>query len=161
MRKCKHIYIEINALHELADMNNLNNNHLNILDLPDEILYIIFKKLDMVDVLYSLVDVNQQFNRLVLDSLYVRDLNLTTNITINSVYGHIFPIDTQVLSRICEKILSRINHQVHKLTVEPYSIKDILAVNYPQLYSLSLIYFQKETLNQYLTGILFYFIHFN
>jgi len=40
-------------------MNNLNNNHPNMLDLPDEILFIILKKLNMVDVLYAFVDVNQ------------------------------------------------------------------------------------------------------
>ncbi len=34
-------------------------NHLNILDMPDEILFLIFQKLNMVDVFYSLVDVNR------------------------------------------------------------------------------------------------------
>ena len=151
----------MNTLYEL-NMNNLNNNHLNILDLPDEILFIIFKKLNMVDVLYSLVDVNQRFDRLVLDSLYIRDLNMTTIMNINSLYDQTSSIDTQVLSRICEKILPRIHHQVHKLTVEQYSMKRILlASNYPQLYSLSLINFQEEILYQYLTGIVFNFIRYN
>ena len=136
------------------------NNHLNILDLPDEILFIIFNKLNMVDVLYSLVDVNQRFDRLVLDSLYIRDLDMTTIMNINSLYDQTSSIDTQVLSRICEKILPRIHHQVNKLTVEQYSMKQILlTANYPQLYSLSLINFQEEILYQYLTGILFYFVH--
>jgi hypothetical protein len=140
-------------------MNNLNNNHLNILDLPDEILFIIFQKLNMVDVLYSLVDVNQRFERLTLDSLYIRDLDMTNIMAFNSLYDETSSIDTQVLSRICEKILSRIHHQVHKLTVEEYSMQQILlAANYPQLYSLSLINFQEEILYQYLTGIRFDFI---
>jgi hypothetical protein len=43
----------MNTFYEL-DMNNLNNNYLNIVDLPDEILFIILKKLNMVDVLYAL-----------------------------------------------------------------------------------------------------------
>jgi hypothetical protein len=43
------------------------NNRLSILDLPDEMLLTIFNKLNMVDVLYSLVDVNERFDRLVLD----------------------------------------------------------------------------------------------
>jgi F-box-like len=137
-------------------MNNLNNNHFNILDLPDEILFIIFHKLNMVDVLYSLVDVNQRFHRLALDSLYVRDLNMTDIMIINSLYDRTSSVDSQVLSRICSKILPRIHHQIQKLTIEEFSVKQILHVsNYPQLYSLSLINFREETLNQYLTGIRF------
>jgi hypothetical protein len=46
-------------------------------------------------------------------------------------------VDTQFLSRICEKILPRIHHQIQKLTVEQDSMQQILhAANYPQLYSL-------------------------
>jgi len=138
-------------------MNNLNNNHLNILNLPNEILFIIFQKLNMVDVLYSLVDVNRQFERLALDSHYIRDLDMTNIMTINSLYNQTSSIDAQVLSRICERILPRIDHQVRKLTVEEYSMKQILTANYSQLYSLSLINFQEEILYQYLTGIVFNF----
>jgi hypothetical protein len=146
----------MNALYQL-DMSNLN-----ILDLPDEILFIIFKKLNMVDVLYSLVDVNRQLDRLALDFLYIRHLDITTNMTIKSLYNQTFSIDTQVLSRICEKILPRIHHQVQKLTVEQYSMKQVLvAASYPQLYSLSLLNFQEKILYQYLTGTLFNFVYFN
>jgi hypothetical protein len=149
-------------LYELViDMNNLNNDDLNILDLPDEILFIIFKKLNTTDVLHSLVDVNQQFDRLALDSLYIRDLDMTDIMTINSLYDQT-SIDTQILSKICSKILPRIHLKVHKLTIEQYSMKHILlAANYPQLYSLSLINFQEEILYQYLTGLLFNFVRFN
>jgi hypothetical protein len=146
----------MNALYQL-DMSNLN-----ILDLPDEILFIIFKKLNMVDVLYSLVDVNRQLDRLALDFLYIRHLDITTNMTIKSLYNQTFSIDTQVLSRICEKILPRIHHQVQKLTVEQYSMKQVLvAASYPQLYSLSLLNFQEKRLYRYLTGTLFNFVYFN
>ncbi len=142
----------MNALCEL-DMNNLNKIRLNILDLPDEILFIILKKLNMVDVVYSLVDVNQRFDRLAVDSLYICDLNITNIMSINSLYNQTSLIDTKVLSKICQKILPRIYHQVHKLTVEEYSMKPILfAATYPQLYSLSLINLQEEILYQYLIG---------
>ncbi|CAF1301761.1 unnamed protein product [Rotaria sordida] len=53
---------------------------------------------------------------------------------------------------ICENILPRIHNQVNKLTVDSYSIKSILTVNHPQLYSLSLANFQEEILFQYLKG---------
>jgi len=110
----------------------------------------------MVDVFYSLVDVNRRFDRLVFDSLYIHHLDMTTVMNINSAHDQSSSIDTQVLSEICSKVLPRIDHQVHKLTVEQDSMKRILlAANYGQLYSLSLINFQEEILYQYLTGILF------
>jgi hypothetical protein len=56
-------------------MDILNNNNINILDLPDEILQFIFNKLNIVDILYSLVDVNQRFDRLALDPLYIQHLD--------------------------------------------------------------------------------------
>jgi len=105
-------------------MNYSNNK--NIFDLPDEILFIIFRKLNIVHVLYSLVDVNQRFDRLALDPHYIHDLDMTTIMINNSTYNRTFSIDTQVLSRICQKILPRIHHQIHKLTVEECSMKPIL-----------------------------------
>ena len=138
-------------------MNNSNNSHLNILDLPDEILFIIFKKLNILDVFYSLFDVNQRFNQLILDFLYIHHLDITTIRNINSLYDQPSSVDTQVVLGICKKILPRVHHQVYQLTVEQDSIEQVLlAVNYPQLYSLSLINFQEEILYQYLKGIRFY-----
>jgi hypothetical protein len=135
-------------------MDISNNNNLNILDLPDEILLIIFNKLNSIDALYSLVDVNERFDRLVLNSLHIRNLD-TTNMVIKSYYDRTFSIENNVLSRICEKILPRINHQLNALITEQNSVKHMLTVNYPQLNSLSLVNFQKEILFQYLTGALF------
>ncbi len=141
-------------------MNNLNKNYMNILDLPDEILFIIFQKLDMIDVFYSCLKVNRRFNRLVLDSFFLRDLNMTTIKDISSLYDQTSSTDPKVLSRICEKILPRIYDQTYKLTVDEYSVRYMfLASNYSKLYSLSLINFQKEVLDQNLTGIEFNFIH--
>ncbi|CAF1168737.1 unnamed protein product [Rotaria sordida] len=101
----------------------------------------------MVDVLYSLVDVNERFDRLVIDPLYIRHLDMT----IKSSFDRICSVDNKVLSRICEKILPRIYDQVNKLIVEPHAMKQVFTINYPQLYSLSLIGFQEEELFQYLT----------
>jgi hypothetical protein len=134
-------------------MDICNNNNVNILDLSDEILLIIFNKLNPIDALYSLVDVNERFDRLVLNSLDIRNLN-TTNMVINSYYDRRFSIDNNVLSRICSKILPRIDHQLNELIVEQNSMKDILLTgNYPQLNSLSFVNFEIEILFQYLTCI--------
>ena len=136
-------------------MDTSNTDNLNILDLPDEILLVIFNKVNTIDVLYSLVDVNERFDRLVLNSLHIRNLD-TTNMVMKSYYDRTFSIDNTVLSRISEKILPRIHHQLNKLIVEQNSVKHILLnVNYPQLDSLSLVNFQKEILFQNLIGKLF------
>ncbi|CAF4713087.1 unnamed protein product, partial [Rotaria socialis] len=104
------------------------------------------------DVFHSLVDVNQQFDRLALHYLYVRNIDMTDTMTITSLYDQTSSINTKILSKISEKVLPRIHHQVYKLTIEQYSMQRIiLAANYPQLYCLSLINFQKEILYQYLT----------
>ncbi len=138
-------------------MNISNNNHLNILDLPNEILFIIFNKLNMADVLYSLVDVTQRFDQLVLDPFYIRNLNMTS-MTMKSFFDRIYSIDNQVLDRICKNILHRIYHQINELIVDQYSMERVLhTINYPQLYSLTLMDFPEEVLLNYLTGKLFNF----
>ncbi|CAF1217742.1 unnamed protein product [Rotaria sordida] len=104
----------------------------------------------MVDVLYSLVDANERFDRLILDPFYIHDLDMS----IKPMSNDNSSIDNQILDRICEKILPRIYHQVEKLTVELHSMKRILStINFPQLYSLSLVNFEEEILLQCLTGI--------
>ncbi len=133
-------------------MDTSNNNNLNILDLPDEILLIIFNKLNTIDTLYSLVDVNKRFDQLVLNSLRIHKLD-TTNMVIKSYYDRTFSMNNNVLSRISKKILPRIHHQLNELIIEQNSIKHILlTANYSQVDSLSLVNFQKEILFQYLTG---------
>ncbi|CAF4042360.1 unnamed protein product [Rotaria sp. Silwood2] len=104
----------------------------------------------MVDVLYSLVDVNERLNQLIFDPFYVLNLDMT----MKSSYDDTFSISDKVLDRICKNVLPRIHHHVNKLTVEPHSLKYILRnFNiYPQLFSLSFINFQEEILYQYLTG---------
>ncbi|CAF1203113.1 unnamed protein product [Adineta steineri] len=131
-------------------MNISNNIHSNIFDLPNEILFIIIKKLNFADVIYSLVDVNERFVQLVFDPLYIQNLNITL-MTIKSFYQRTFSIHEQILSNICENILPSIHDQVKQLAIEQHSIERILTHNYSQLYSLSLVDFKEEILYQYLT----------
>ncbi len=134
-------------------MNGSNNNHANILDLPNELLQIIFNKLNMIDVLYSLVDVNERFDQLLFDPLYIHNLNMTIKpLSDDTSLTH------EILERICSKILPRVHREVTKISVEPNSMKRILhSVNYPRLDTLSLINFEEETLLHYITGMLFNF----
>ncbi|CAF4046683.1 unnamed protein product [Rotaria sp. Silwood1] len=106
----------------------------------------------MVDVLYSLVSVNQRFDRLVLDPFNIHHLDLR----IKSLIEHNFSVGNQVLDRICGEILPRINNKINKLTLDQHSMESILRpIVYPQLYSLTLVNLQSDTLLPYLTGILF------
>ncbi|CAF4505026.1 unnamed protein product, partial [Rotaria sp. Silwood2] len=103
---------------------------------------------DLIEQSIQSVDVNERFNRLVFDPLYIRNLDLT----MKSSFYRISSIDNQMLDSICEKILPLIHHQVTKLACESQSIERILTVDYPQLYSLSLTNFKEKTFVQYFTG---------
>jgi len=89
-------------------MDTSSKNNVNIFDLPDEILLVIFNKLNEIDALYSLVDVNERFDRLVLNSLRIRTLDMT-KMVIKSYYDRKFSLDNNFLSKISKKILPRIH----------------------------------------------------
>ena len=77
--------------------------YISLLDLPNEMLLLIKKQLNMVNVLYSLVDVTQRLDQLVLNSTYTRTLNMTclkTELFPNRVYS----IDDRVLFSISSKV---------------------------------------------------------
>jgi hypothetical protein len=131
-------------------MNVSKYNDVNILDLPDEILEFILNKLKTIDLCYSLVDVNQRFNRLALHSRCIHHLDFA----IESITNRHSSMCIHILNRICEEILPRIHQKLTKLTLEPFSIERVIGtVDYPQLYSLSFVNFQPEILLQHLTGI--------
>ncbi|CAF0901573.1 unnamed protein product [Rotaria sordida] len=129
-------------------MNILNHNDINILDLPDEMLLTIFNKLNTIDMLYSLVDVNQQFDRLALDSRVIDHLNFV----IKRDDIHSSSVEIDILSRICSKILPRINEKIIKLILESHSMERIInAIDYPRLHSLSLVNYQPKILLRHLS----------
>jgi len=132
-------------------MDTSSQSNVNILDLPDEILLVIFNKLNEIDALYSLVDVNERFDRLVLNSLRIRTLDMT-KMVIKSYYDRKFSLDNNFLSKISKKILPRIHRQLNELIIEQKSIKHVFLHTYPQLDSLSFVNFEKEILFQYLAG---------
>jgi hypothetical protein len=131
-------------------MSNLYKNSVNILDLPDEMLCAILNNLSMVDIFYSLVDVNERFERIALHCIDIHHLNFVVE---SLVERYCCSIDERVLDQICRKILPRICNDVYKLTVEPLSLKRVLGIaDYPHLHSLSLINFPAKKLLSQLTG---------
>ena len=89
-------------------------------DLPDEILTHIFKKLDNVQVVYSLMGVNQRLNRIILGPSFTSDLSFLR-------YGRkknsTSPSSDSILDQFCSKILPQIGHQVKRLCLERTSMK--------------------------------------
>jgi hypothetical protein len=139
-------------------MDILNNNKINILDLPNEMLLSIFNKLSNIDILYSLVDVNQRFDQLVLNSLYIHDLDFTSNLLLGGNRDDFYVR----FNRICENIVPRICHQINKLTLGEDSINRIINKFYfPQLHSLSFNSISSWRLSLYFLGMLHKSFSFN
>ncbi|UJR13260.1 hypothetical protein I4U23_000281 [Adineta vaga] len=111
-------------------------------DLPDEILLIILKKLNNIQVLYSLVRVNKRFNRLVHDSYFTSNLSLLRRFTDYSIVS----LPDSILDRFCLQILKEIHQNIRWLNLESLSMKHILlAANYPNLFGLGLYNIEAET----------------
>ncbi|CAF1649810.1 unnamed protein product [Adineta ricciae] len=127
-------------------------NDFNILDLPDEILLMIFNKLNTIDVFRLVQYVNRRFYELSLDGCQVQDMQMTTVMGVDTHYKQISPIDTN-LPRICRNILPKIHDKVQKLTVDQSSMIPVLhAADYPQLYSLTIIDIEEEFLHDCLSN---------
>ncbi|CAM4876293.1 unnamed protein product [Rotaria socialis] len=104
------------------NMSTFNNNDINIFDLSDELLLYIFNKLHTIELLYSLVNVNQRFDRLVLDPFYTHHLDLT----VRPLRYYTSPVKTQIFDRIRTQVLPRIHQKLNKITVDPLSMECIL-----------------------------------
>ncbi|CAF1128301.1 unnamed protein product [Rotaria sordida] len=102
-------------------------------DLPDEILLIIFKKLDNFAILYSLTGVNKRLHKIAHDPDFTSHLTLFKHLK----YASVSALPDSTLSRFCLQIVPEIHHKIKWLNVEPASMEHIfLAKNYPNLYGL-------------------------
>ncbi|CAF1054936.1 unnamed protein product [Adineta ricciae] len=85
--------------------------------------------------LYSLVNVNERFDRLVLNPRNISDLNLTND----SLVHYQSTSMEQVLAEIRDKVLPRIHDQIIRLSVQSIHLQPkFFTIDYPQLRSLSL-----------------------
>ncbi|CAF1509746.1 unnamed protein product [Rotaria magnacalcarata] len=111
-------------------------------DLSDEILLLIFKKLDKAEVLYSFLGINQRFTRLVHDSIFTNRLTLTKGVA----DGLFDRLDNQKRERFRLQILPSIRHKIEWLGVEASSLEDILlCTSYPNLNGLGLHGIEENT----------------
>ena len=120
----------------------MNRSNVHLLDLPDEILLMILKKLNNIDVLYSLLDINNgRLNILAQENTFTNILKLV------SIY------DLSLINRFCIDILPRIHHNVKCFIFHPFCMKRILlATDYPNLTELKILHFEQEIALDYLTS---------
>ncbi|CAF5210330.1 unnamed protein product, partial [Rotaria magnacalcarata] len=119
----------------------MNRSNVHLLDLPDEILLMILKKLNNIDVLYSLLDVNNgRLNILAQENTFTNILKFPRRYTYS------------LIDRFCIDILPRIHHNVKCFIFHPFCMKRILlATDYPNLTELKIFHFKQGITLDYLT----------
>ena len=102
----------------------MNQHNVHLLDLPNEILFLILKKLDNVDVLYSLLGINNQRLEIIAqEQIFTNILNF---VSISQSTDEISSISDSILDRFCIDILPRIHKNVKSLILESVSMERIL-----------------------------------
>lgn len=126
-------------------------------DLPDEILLIIFKKINNIDLLNSLIGVNKRLNKVVHDSILTNSLTLFGSVSCN----YVDPLPDLMLDRFCSKILPEIDNNIKWLKLESSSMKRILlSGNYPNLFGLGIYNIEKPVVLDLFNGKIFIFQFF-
>ncbi|CAF1464370.1 unnamed protein product [Adineta steineri] len=121
----------------------MNQHHnINLLDLPNEILFLILRKLNNVNVLYSFININnQRLNNIAQHEIF------TNNLDLSSILQSTKKISSTILNRFCTSILPRIDDKIQSLTIESIYMKYILnAGHYPNLTQLKILNFNQETI---------------
>jgi hypothetical protein len=120
----------------------MSRSNVNLLDLPNEVLLIILRKLSNIDVLYSFMNINnRQLDMLVREKTFGNTLNFSCI--------H----DNSLLNRFTTDILPKINHNVICFILEPILMERILlATVYPNLTKLKLFNFEQQIALKYFTG---------
>ena len=121
----------------------MNQSNITLLDLPNEILLMILKKLDVIDVLHSFSDTNnKRLDMLVNNNVFPDELNFVKA-----------SITDQMLDRLCTYILPSKHHCIRKMILESRSMERILrAGDYPNLTSVELFNFGHKIACDYFTG---------
>ena len=133
-------------------MKMKNSCLIRLNDLPEELLLIIFRKLNNIDLFYSILGINNQLDRILDDSFFTNELKLVTS----SVDDVICPLSSEVVHRICSEVLPKINEQIRSLTVESLYMENIFrAGDYLNLRKLCLASIKQEKLPDLFNGKIF------
>jgi hypothetical protein len=116
----------------------MSDSFTGILDLPEEILVNIFKKLHNLDVLYSIIGSNRKLDKIACDRTFTQSIDLTTIFSKekdNSKASSIF-------DRFRLEILPRIHNKIQYLTIETCLLERILYTNeFVNLHRITLVNF--------------------
>ena len=108
---------------------------INIVDLSDEILLLIFKMINNVELLYSLMNINQRLDKVICDTSLTHSLDLT-KILVNDENNSSI---NDILNRFSTHILPRIHYNIVTLAVQGSMYHKIFrSTNYPNLRKLTL-----------------------
>ncbi|CAM4846643.1 unnamed protein product [Rotaria magnacalcarata] len=119
----------------------MNPSNVHLLDLPNEILLIILRKLNNIDVLHSLLDINN--GRL---DIFAQEKTFT------NVLNFVNTDNISLIDRFCIYILPRIRHNIKYFILEPVFMERILlAAVYPNLTELKLFNFEQQIASKYFT----------
>ncbi|CAF4171715.1 unnamed protein product [Rotaria sp. Silwood2] len=119
----------------------MNRSSIHLLDLPNERLLIILKKLNNIDVLYSLSDINN--GRL---NILAQENTFTNTVKFVSID------DMCLIDRFCIDILPRIHQNVKCFIIDPVFMERILlATTYPNLNKPKIFHFQQQIVLNYFT----------
>ena len=122
----------------------MNRTDIHLLDLPVEILLKILKRLNNMDVLYSLIGV-EGLDILAQDEIFTNTLSFvfTDNDSTNEL----------MLNRFCNDILPRIQYNVKCLVLETTTMDRILRAGiYPNLTQLKIFKFHADFYSCFCTG---------
>ena len=127
----------------------MNISSLRLNDLPEELLLIIFRKMNNIDLLYSILGINRQLDRIMNDSFFTNDLRLI----MSSVDDVIRPLSSEIVDRFCSEILPKIDEKIQSLTVESLYMENIFrAGGYFNLRKLCLASIKQEKLSELFNG---------
>jgi hypothetical protein len=129
---------------------NMNQRNINLFDLPNEILVIILQKLNNIDVLYSLFDINnQRLDNIIQENILINTLNFV----LTTLTDDTLSISDLILDRFCISILPKIHYHVKSLIINSLSMERILLVgDYPNLNQLKIFNFNGQIVSNYFTG---------
>jgi len=127
----------------------MRSTNICLLDLPDEILFTVLKKLDNMNVLYSLIGIGiKRLDLLAKDKTFTNTLNFV----LTDVDG-VCSIPDPILNRFYNDILPQIHCNVKCLIFETMIMERILlAGDYPNLTQLKIFKFNRDFVSHYFIG---------
>ncbi len=127
------------------------------MDLPNEILMMIFKKLTNEAVLYSIMGINMRLNRIMSDPSFTNQISLIKH---HSSCDFTSALPGVMLDRFYFQILPQIHHKIKWLHLETLSMERILlATDYPKLRQLDIFSMNEETDIQLFSSMINFFLY--